>query len=448
MRIKYLKVRVISGIMSVMIAVSAAWGASGHSSSGGTGNLLSLEQLQRDFTEWRFGMFLHYGIWTHAQAGWGTPRGKKGQTVDKFSPIGGYVDCQQWAAAAVSAGMQFVLLTTKHHDGFCLWDSDYTDFDVASSPYKKDVVRQYVDALRDHDLKVGLYYSMWDSTEGIDKGPFSEDQLAFVKGQLTELLSNYGKIDLLVFDGWFWKMGHNEIDYHEIRSLIRTLQPDCLVSDHTHLEALYHADFVNFEGPYKCEPKEGNILPGMLSELLVGSWFWSPKTPNKQCKPAEFIAEKIKKMESRYCNLILNCSPNQHGRLDDHAVKRLAEIGKAWSPNKATEGFQSTSVGPREEPSHPWRLDNLTIGNNDFCSTKHNIYTATLQNEEGFGLQAIAEGDQHSRCWMDEGKIRWLLASFSHAGSERFLQRLTNKDLQELKKGDSVRGITRFQLMD
>jgi len=288
------------------------------------------QQLKEEFIDQRFGMFICYNIMSY-----GAKWGEANYPIDTFNPE--KLDCNQWADAAVSAGMKFGLLTTKHHEGFCLWDSKYTDYDVAATPYKKDIVKQYVDAFREKNLGIGLYYSIWDSTNGIDKDSINETKLEFVKGQITELLSNYGKIDYFVMDGWYWKIGHKEIPYHEIRNLIRELQPDCLITDHTHLQAPYHMEIPYFEGPFGAFPSENNTMASALGHCSVkgNGWFWSEKTPDGLLKGdgTETILDKLVTCESRYCNFMLNCMPNRDGLLDPIYIDMLTEIGKKWSPD-------------------------------------------------------------------------------------------------------------------
>ncbi len=115
--------------------------------------------LQREFAELRFGGFFHFGIMTFSGAAWATPN----QDVSKFNPVD--LDCSQWAHAATAAGMKYGILTTKHHDGFCLWNSAFTDYDVASSPWKNgqgDVVREYVDAFRNWKKRNEFYQGSTD----------------------------------------------------------------------------------------------------------------------------------------------------------------------------------------------------------------------------------------------------------------------------------------------
>ncbi|WP_111708256.1 alpha-L-fucosidase [Lutibacter citreus] len=290
----------------------------------------SIEIAKKDFINKRFGMFICYNIMSYG-AGWG----EANYPIESFNPQ--KLDCNQWADAAVSAGMKFGLLTTKHHEGFCLWDSKFTDYDVASTPYKKDIVKQYTDAFREKGLGVGLYYSIWDSTEGVDKGQITDEKMVFIKGQIIELLSNYGKVDYFVMDGWFWRMGHNEVSYDEIRSLIRKLQPNCLITDHTHMQAPYHMDIPYFEGPFGAYPSEDNTMASALGHCSVkgNGWFWNEETPNglKADEGVDVILNKLTDCEDRYCNFMLNCMPNRDGLLDPLFIDLLSEIGNKWKPN-------------------------------------------------------------------------------------------------------------------
>lgn len=294
------------------------------------GMTMSQETLQRTFVEHRFGMFICYNIMSY-----GAKWGEAGFDCSGFNPQ--RLDCNQWAEAAVSAGMTFGLLTTKHHEGFCLWDSAFTEYDVAGTPYNKDIVRQYVDAFRAKGLGVGLYFSIADNTHGITKGKIGLQEMAHIKGQIRELLTNYGKVEYFVLDGWFWSMGHHEVPYTEIREYIRQLQPQCLVTDHTHLQAVYHVDIPYFEGPFGAFPPVDNTMPSALGHCSVkgNGWFWSPKTPNglHSDENAHTIAAKLKTLESRYCNFLLNCMPNRDGLLDPLYIDLLAEIGTLWKPD-------------------------------------------------------------------------------------------------------------------
>jgi alpha-L-fucosidase len=293
----------------------------------------STEALQRDFTELRFGMFIHFGIRTFTGDAWATPH----EDTSKFNPTD--LDCNQWAEAAAAAKMKFGILTTKHHDGFCLWDSKYTENDVASTPWKDgkgDVVREYVDAFRAHGLYPCLYYSIWDNTDGIGNSPITANDMEIIEGQITELLSNYGDIKMLFIDGWSWKMGHVSVPYDVIRALVKKLQPDCLLVDNTHLQCLYEIDMVHYEAGATC-PAD-NTLPALQSELIYknsgNSWFWDSRIPTASLMSVdEIVKNNLNYLEPKWCTFILNCPPNQEGKLDSNIVNRLTEVGQTWSPD-------------------------------------------------------------------------------------------------------------------
>ena len=314
---------ILISLLAVVVAVTACRPAK-------QAQMPHYQQLYQDFVDMRYGMFICYNIMSY-----GAKWGEADYPIDSFNPQ--KIDCNQWADAAVSSGMKFGLLTTKHHEGFCLWDSKFTDYDVASTPYKKDIVQQYVDAFRKKNLKIGLYYSIWDSSHGVDKDSITSEKLDFIKGQITELLTNYGKVDYFVIDGWFWRMGHRDVSYIEIRDLIRELQPDCLVTDHTHLQAIYHLDIPYFEGPFGAFPEAGNTMPSALGHCSVkgNGWFWSPDTPHglKKGESADSLVAKLTTLENRYCTFMLNCMPNRDGLLDTLYIDLLSEIGTKWKLN-------------------------------------------------------------------------------------------------------------------
>ena len=140
-------------------------------------------------------MFVHFGVNTFSGDEWsdGTV------PVDKYNPT--RLDCDQWVRVARDAGFRYVLLVTKHHDGFCLWDSQYTDYDVASSPVKTDVVKAVSDACRKYGLQFGVYYSLWDRHEPSYRDKDPKKYIDYMIGQLRELFLNYGPICELWFDG-------------------------------------------------------------------------------------------------------------------------------------------------------------------------------------------------------------------------------------------------------
>lgn len=304
----------------------------------------TLYQAQSDVVDWRFGMYIHFNMNTF-NPGWGESR------VDpkKFAPT--KVDCGQWARAAKSAGMKFGALTTKHHDGFCLWPSKQTPphgaghYTVMESSYPHDIVQMYVDSFRVYGLQPGLYFSMWDAACSIP-GPYGDpatvraewaQDSAYVMGQLTELLSNYGEIPLLIFDGYSWDMGHWAFPYQYVRALVKRLQPNCIITDHNGL--LYEPweqDIADFEEPLGVNCPAGNTYASQTENTISGDWFWNSTAADiNQLKSVSFITQHLATLEPLYCNFLLNCPPNKTGVLDDAIVKRLGEVGAVWKPNSS-----------------------------------------------------------------------------------------------------------------
>lgn len=291
------------------------------------------EDLQRSFVELRFGAFIHYSIMTYTGAPWATPH----QDVASFNPTG--LDCGQWARSMKAAKMKFAIFTTKHHDGFCLWNSAATENDIAKSPYKAghgDVVREFVDSFRVYGIAPCLYYSIWDNTRGVGNSAISQADIQFIKTQLTELLTNYGEIAMLFIDGWSWKIGHKNVPYDEIRQLVKSLQPNCLLVDNTHLPCLYNNDLLHFEAGAQY-PKD-NTYPAIFSLLINknsgNDWFWDNRVPTADLLSVnEIVFNNLAVLEPQWCNFILNCPPNKEGKLDSSIVKRLEDVGSIWNPN-------------------------------------------------------------------------------------------------------------------
>lgn len=314
------------------VAAAAAMPVPAEASGRSRGNRY---ELQKRFVDWRFGMFLHFNMGTFHDAEWVNPN----QDPLSFNPTA--LDCGQWADAAVAAGMRFAVLTAKHHDGFCLWPSRYTDYDVMSSGYRHDVVREYVDAFRARGVTPCLYFSIWDRTNGVGPPVWDEPapiDMDLIKGQLTELLTRYGRIPLLIFDGWAWhpRLGHQTIPFGEIRAHVASLQPDCLVLDLNGLSEPWDTDLLFIE-----EPKGGVFCPpdntyaaSQGQTISPAGWFWHPATPNAVLTPEQIVDGHLAVLEPRYCTFILNCPPNPQGLLDASVVEALRQVGERWSPDR------------------------------------------------------------------------------------------------------------------
>lgn len=287
-----------------------------------------LYELQKDFLNLRFGMFIHYSIQTYLNVEHAPPH----QDLKVFNPTN--LDCEQWADAAISANMTFGVLTTKHHDGFCLWDSKFTEYDVANSSYKGDVIQEFSEAFRNKGLKVGLYYSVRDKQHEIKENTVTPEKIEFTKNQLTELLTNYGEIECIIFDGW-GNSWHNsptfeDIPYAEIYWHIKSIQPNCLVI--THRQNPNVTEIIEFEQNAGEKIESNNALPAQSGACIQSRWFWDRKFPNEELKSVDWVTnECLIPFNKIYCNFLLNCAPNSDGRMDDNLIERLKEIGKAWT---------------------------------------------------------------------------------------------------------------------
>ena len=283
-----------------------------------------LAELQDRFLALRFGMFLHFNMSTFARqpnvsVSGEHERGNEDPAL--FNPRA--LDIGQWADAAVAAGMKYMVLTVKHHGGFCLWDSALTSHDVASSTWKGgqgDVVREFVTVARERGLKVGLYYSIRDLHNGAAP--------SFIKGQLTELLTRYGPIDLLWFDGWGWNVGYTRVPYPDIRDHIKSLQPNCLVIENNHRERLENTEIVVWEqGPYGGPPA-GNTIPSEVAGNIRADavWFYHPMG-NCTLKPLSTLLGDLTTFNGRRTNYLLDVTPDDRGLIPDCQVDLLRQIG-------------------------------------------------------------------------------------------------------------------------
>ncbi|WP_405846713.1 alpha-L-fucosidase [Streptomyces sp. NBC_01518] len=318
--------------MAAVGGMAAAGGFGGSLLAAGTASAATagnLQALQQKFVDMRFGMFIHYNMGTYHDAEWVSP----GQDPSSFNPT--KLDCGQWAAAAKSAKMTFGILTTKHHDGFCLWPTKQTRYNVMNSSYQQDVVRKYVDAFRAAGLEPWMYFSVWDRNQGIASGSVSRADIDFVKAQLTELLGGtYGTIPVLVFDGWAWQAGHRQIPYGEIREHIKAMQPNILIVDINGHSEPWEQDILFYEEPLSVTAPSDNTYASCQGQTITGGWFWHPSTPTATpLSLASIVDRHLKVLEPVHCTFILNCPPNPDGLLDTNIVNRLAEVGAAWTPD-------------------------------------------------------------------------------------------------------------------
>ncbi len=323
-------------ILLLVLKLSAMVAASAQSTDSTAVPEISREQS--DFLKLKFGMFLHFNMATFVDLEWAN--GYEDPAL--FRP--GKLDCLQWADAAVSAGMKYAVLTVKHTGAWCLWDSKYTTHDITSfKNYKNgrgDIVREFVDAFRSRGIKVGFYYCFpgdfskppWGSAVPAGQADLHAlpheaegDYAGFIKKQLSELLSDYGPVDLLWIDQFTNKYTYPQ--WTEIYEHVKSLQPHCLVLGNNARD-LMESDLISYEFPWKPElPPEGNILPAEVSDKLSPAWFWKTGDKPEAFRSAGEIVDLLKLCNARNANYLLNIPPDKLGLIPDLYIERLREIG-------------------------------------------------------------------------------------------------------------------------
>ena len=371
----------------------------------------SLHTLQQEFADLRFGMFIHFNIPTFSTDDWPDPN----TPVSAFNPT--MLDCNQWAVAAKSANMSYGCLTTKHHSGFCMWNTRSTDYNVMNSPIKRDVVKEYADAFRAQGLKVMLYYSILDTHHYLRPGLITQKHVEMVKEQIRELFTNYGEITALFIDGWespWARISYDEIPFEDIYLLIKSLQPNCLIMDLNAgkypASALFYSDIKSYEqNAGEKMDKENNQLPSMSCLPVNSQWFWKKDFPTSPVKDAGYIVNSnIISLNNAFCNFILNVAPNQQGLIDDNALAVLKEIGALWknqgpvAPLANCEAPVISSNIAKHKPadsSWSWDMQISDLGNDDDFKTywesnmhmKNPWYQVDLGIEKPFNLVTITE---------------------------------------------------------
>jgi alpha-L-fucosidase len=296
----------------------------------------------------RFGLFIHWGPVSlkGVEIGWGRGgerRGRRGSgpvpvevydnLYKEFNPV--KFDADEWVAIAKAAGMKYLVFTTKHHDGFCNFDSKLTDYKITSplSPYRKDIVRQLADACRKGGLGLGFYYSQpdWHHPD-YRAGDRHARYIDYLHGQIRELCANYGKVDILWFDG----LEGRAADWDALRliGMIRTLQPAILINSRCNAPC-------DFSTPEQRIGRFDRERPWESCITLGSQWAWKPDDALKSL--AECVHTLVR-CAGGDGNLLLNVGPMPTGEIEPRQVERLKEMG-AWL-GKHGESVYGTRGGP------------------------------------------------------------------------------------------------------
>ncbi len=314
----------------------------------------------------RFGMFIHFGAYAVPARGEWVKSNERLTTeqyqkyVDEFNPF--EFDAKAWARTAKAAGMKYAVLTAKHHDGFCMFDSKLTDYKISTRFGGRDIVREFLDAFRAEGLKVGLYYSIIDwhhpDYPNVGNHPQRDDKeyskrtfhwdnyLRYMHGQIEELVKNYGKIDIMWFDYAFDDYTGEKWKARELVEMVRKNQPDIILDNRLELrESNSSKGFMvktlgDFETPEQDIPdaaifdKYGNPMPWETCMTLNGSWGYYEF--DKDWKSPELIIQSLVNCVSKNGNLLLNVGPDARGNIPEESINILAEVGKWMQKNSAS----------------------------------------------------------------------------------------------------------------
>ena len=335
----------------------------------------------------RFGMFIHFGLYSvagrhewmkHIEC---TPDEVYDKYLERFNPD--LFDPKEWARQAKAAGMKYAVLTTKHHEGFCLFDSQYTDYKITNTPYGKDLVKEYVEAFREAGIKVGLYFSLidwhhpdftidWLHPRRFD--PDAEERSArcnfdnyveYMHNQVREIMTNYGKIDILWFDFSYKKPGYGTLDSREkplpwmkgkakeewqserLIKMVRELQPGIIINNRADVEQ----DTVTPEQSQPvCWPRHketGEKMVWEVCQTFSGSWGYH--RDEMTWKSPEMLIGLLINTVSRGGNLIMNVGPTGRGNFDQRAVNALGVYEK-WMKYNSASIYGCTEAEGFEEP--------------------------------------------------------------------------------------------------
>jgi alpha-L-fucosidase len=346
-----------AGAFGVILAAAILTCASAFAGAGETE--AGRDARMKWWTDARFGMFIHFGLyalparheWVKNQEHIADSEYQK--YFDRFNPD--LYDPAAWAKAAKNAGMKYIVVTTKHHEGFCLWDSRYTDYKATRTPYGKDLIKPLVEAARAEGLKIGFYYSLldWHHPEyAMDenhpqwedaafrekaKGRDQKKYIEYLHNQVREILTDFGKIDTLFMDFSFPGengKGRKDWDSEKLIKMIRELQPDIIVDDR--LDLLDVPGGWDYRTPEQFMPRgwimtDGKRVPWETCQTFSGSWGYS--RDEASWKSVRQLIAMLVETVSKGGNLILNVGPTARGTFDARATERLNGIGEWMKVN-------------------------------------------------------------------------------------------------------------------
>lgn len=326
-------------------------------------------EARKAFSDAKFGIFLHWGIYSlFGQGEWYMNnaclnRSEYAKAADAFYPH--RFNAGEWVKAFRQAGAKYICFTTRHHDGFSMWNTRASDFNIMNTPYGRDILKELADECHRQDLKLHLYYSHIDWTRddypagrtgrATGKDPGKADwphYFRFMNTQLRELLTGYGDIGAVWFDGW-WDHDHDSIPFdwqlQEQYRLIHTLQPACLIGNNHHQTPFPGEDLQIFERDVPGENKAGlsgqaiGRLPLETCQTMNGMWGY--KAVDMDYKSSSELIRLLVRTAAKGANLLLNIGPQPNGQLPELALERLHDMGEWLQHNgKAVYGTTAGNV--------------------------------------------------------------------------------------------------------
>lgn len=379
------------------------------------------------FTRDRFGMFIHWGLYAMpARHEWVKTREriseeKYDKYFEHFDPD--LFDAREWARQAKAAGMKYAVLTTKHHEGFCMWDTQYTDYKCTNTPAGRDLVREYVDAFRAEGLRIGFYYSLIDwhhpefpidhlhprrddeNAEALNKTRDMHKYAEYMRNQVTELLTNYGKIDILWFDfsysevpadakPWMKGKGKNDWEAEKLIALARRLQPGIIIDNRTEIEQDVWTPEQFQPTEWVKHPETGELVVWEACQTFSGSWGYY--RDEQTWKNPEMLLRMLVNTVSLGGNLLMNVGPTSRGYFDARAQAAL-KVYADWMK------FNSRSIY------------GCTMAEPEFVAPADCRYTQSADGSRLY-LHLFAYPFAHLQLKGLAGKVEY--AQFLHDGSE------------------------------
>ncbi len=332
------------------------------------------------FTQDRFGMFIHFGLYAMPARHEWVKRHEymTDEHYDRyfkhFNPD--LLDAREWARCAKKAGMKYAVMTAKHHEGFCLFDTKYTDYNVMNTPYGKDIIREYVEAFREEGLKVGFYYSLLDwhhpeyefderhpryldpDAEEQNRGRDMRVYNEYMRNQVRELLTNYGKIDVLWFDfsfadkteiqkrmPWMTMAAKSKEDWEakELIALARKLQPHIIIDNRTGYEQDIFTPEQYQVQEWVKHKETGELVNWEACQTFSGSWGYF--RDEMTWKSPEVLINMLVRTVALGGNLLMNVGPTARGYFDHRATEALDVFGE-WMKYNSRSIYGCTMAEP------------------------------------------------------------------------------------------------------